>query len=216
VRIRTLAANAALLVAATGLIALPQQALGAAATTLYVDGSSSACSDSGAGAQAMPYCTIQAAANVATAGDTVLIAGDDWGYANYAETVTITNSGTSAAPITFRAAQARFGVSGPTAGFVIRGSYVHVVGAALNANSGPGLVVSGSNDTVDQSSASSFSGAAVHFTGTASGDTIERSIRRSPTRASVRAVTSTGARSSTRSSPARPSAPTSTPRSGSP
>ncbi len=174
-RTRTLAANAALLVAATGLIALPQQAFGAAGNTLYVDGGSSACSNSGAGAQATPYCTIQAAANVATAGDTVLIAGDDWGYSTYTETVMITNSGTSAAPITFRAEQAGFAVSGATAGFVIKGSYVHVVGAALGANSGPGLVVSGSNDLVDQSWASAFSGAAVHFTGTASGDTIERS-----------------------------------------
>ena len=45
-------------------------AQGAVPTTLYVDGSSTSCSDTGSGTQAQPYCTINKAATVATAGQT--------------------------------------------------------------------------------------------------------------------------------------------------
>ena len=66
------------------------------ATTYYVQQGGS-CSDSGAGTQAAPFCTITAAAAVATTpGDTVLI-----GQGNYSGEVDITASGTAAAPITF-------------------------------------------------------------------------------------------------------------------
>jgi hypothetical protein len=67
--------NAALGLAATiavGVVFIPQQAQAATGTTLYVNNMSGACGDSGSGTQAVPYCTIQKAADAATAGDTVL------------------------------------------------------------------------------------------------------------------------------------------------
>ena len=67
-------------------------------TVLYVEGSSTSCTDSGTGTQAAPFCTIQAAANAAVAGDTVEIAGG-----NYVGQVDIKSVGTAAAPIVFRA-----------------------------------------------------------------------------------------------------------------
>ncbi|SDH64778.1 PKD domain-containing protein [Actinokineospora alba] len=55
----------------------------------------SACSDTGAGTVEQPFCTVQAAADIVTAGQTVKIEGD------HRETVTITRSGTETAPIVF-------------------------------------------------------------------------------------------------------------------
>jgi hypothetical protein len=69
----------------------------AQAADLYVGGSS--CSDTGAGTQAVPFCTIQAAANVVSPGQTVLIANGL--TTGYNESVTLTRSGTPSAPITF-------------------------------------------------------------------------------------------------------------------
>lgn len=69
----------------------------AQAADLYVGGP--ACSDAGAGTQAVPFCSIQAAANVVSPGQTVFIAiGRSSGYN---ESVTLTRSGTPSAPITF-------------------------------------------------------------------------------------------------------------------
>lgn len=75
----------------------------AAASTLYVDQSSAACSDSGPGSQAVPFCTIQAAADAAAAGDTVAIDGGTSGSisGDYSQAVVIRTSGTASAPITF-------------------------------------------------------------------------------------------------------------------
>ncbi len=68
------------------------------APILYVDAAAAACTDSGPGTQAAPFCSIQAAANVVVAGQTVYIQGApglEYGAA------TITRSGTPTAPITF-------------------------------------------------------------------------------------------------------------------
>jgi parallel beta-helix repeat protein len=65
---------------------------------LYVDGASSACTDSGAGTEAAPYCTIQPAADAAVAGDTV-----DIEAGRYTGPVTIASQGTAADPIVFQA-----------------------------------------------------------------------------------------------------------------
>ena len=70
----------------------------AEAADLYVGGSSS-CSDVGAGTQGVPFCTIQAAANVVNPGQTVFIAIGE--TTAYNEIVTLTRSGTPSAPITF-------------------------------------------------------------------------------------------------------------------
>lgn len=65
------------------------------ATTYYV---STTGSNSNSGTISSPFMTIQKAANVATAGDTVIVRGGV-----YRETVTMTNSGAAGSPITFKA-----------------------------------------------------------------------------------------------------------------
>jgi hypothetical protein len=70
----------------------------ATATILFVNNNTGAnCSNSGTGTQAQPYCTIQAAADVVSAGQTIDVA-----MGVYDESVTITHSGTAAAPITIK------------------------------------------------------------------------------------------------------------------
>jgi len=69
-------------------------------TTLYVDNANSACSDAGTGTAAVPFCTIQAAADVVTAGQTVVVSPTSTD-AVYNEDVSVTQSGTPADPITF-------------------------------------------------------------------------------------------------------------------
>jgi PKD repeat protein len=71
------------------------------APTLYVNGGASNCSDSGSGTQAVPFCSIQAAANVVVAGQTVQVqAAPGLIYG----AVKITHSGAPTAPITFTGA----------------------------------------------------------------------------------------------------------------
>ena len=70
-------------------------------STLYVDQASSSCSDSGAGTQAVPFCTLQHAADVVDPGQTVAIESD------ISTPVTISRSGTEGAPITFTYAGTR-------------------------------------------------------------------------------------------------------------
>lgn len=72
----------------------------ASPTALYVNTYSSSCSDSGPGSQAVPFCSIQAAANVVDPGQTVYIETAS-GKQLYSQSVTITRSGTPSAPITF-------------------------------------------------------------------------------------------------------------------
>ncbi len=68
-------------------------------TTYYVSQEANA-SDSNAGNKLAPFRTLSRAAEVANAGDTVIVRGGV-----YRETLTPKNSGTPAAPITFRAAE---------------------------------------------------------------------------------------------------------------
>jgi PKD domain/Right handed beta helix region len=83
--------------------AMAATAAGAAgpASILYVNGAAPNCSDTGSGTQAVPFCSIQAAANVVVAGQTVQVQAEP-GLIYGA--VTITHSGTSTAPITFTGA----------------------------------------------------------------------------------------------------------------
>jgi len=135
---------AGLAAAVTGLGIVPQQASAVTATTLYVNNMSGTCSDSGSGTQATPYCTIQAAANAATAGDTVLIAGSD--YSSYASNLVISSSGTAADPITFEPSGAPFY---SVANIKITGGYVVVSGANTRDSQVASLVVTGSHVTLD-------------------------------------------------------------------
>jgi Right handed beta helix region len=84
----------AAIVAAT-VVALPVVASAASSSTLYVNNDNTSCTDTGSGTEAAPFCTIQAAADAAVAGDTVQVAAGVYGPVN------ITGSGTAAEPITF-------------------------------------------------------------------------------------------------------------------
>jgi parallel beta-helix repeat protein len=96
-RTRAFVAGAAVV---ASLVLLPATAA-SAATTWYVDGSTSSCTDAATGgSQATPFCTISAAAKKAVnPGDSVIVAP-----ATYREQVTVAGSGTAAAPIAFTAA----------------------------------------------------------------------------------------------------------------
>jgi parallel beta-helix repeat protein len=71
------------------------------AATWWVDQTDPACSDSGPGAEASPFCTIKAGAGHALAGDSVLVRPG-----TYREQVSPPVSGGAGAPITYRAAAA--------------------------------------------------------------------------------------------------------------
>lgn len=103
----------------------------------------------------MPYCTIQAAANVVNPGDTVLISGDGWGFSNYDENVVIKRSGTVSAPITFKAAQASFRLYGLHSALSIENAtYVNVIGADVWTSGGtPITIAESSNILIDKSAA---------------------------------------------------------------
>lgn len=157
--------------ALSGTIAVSPQAQAATGTTLYVQGSSAACTDSGDGSQAAPFCTIQAAANAATAGDTVLISGAPEDQIHLDQTLTLANSGTAGAPIVFESTGARYAV-GPVA---ITGSYVEFDGAQVDGDS-EAITVSGSHVTLDHDWAIGDAGATVKVAANVSGLTVERSI----------------------------------------
>ncbi|WP_441249846.1 hypothetical protein [Kitasatospora sp. McL0602] len=106
--------------------------------TLYVNGQNQGCSDSGTGSAAAPYCTIQAAADVVTPGQTVLI--DQQTPAP--GVVHVTRSGTESAPITFTSAgsRQRFVVTGLT---VTGASHLRFQGMGWGDD---GVTVSGADD----------------------------------------------------------------------
>ena len=92
-RSRVIAASTATFLAAAALAPAAAQAAGQ--NTIYVDNTSSACTDSGTGALDAPFCTLQAAADVVDPGDIVSV-----GDGTYAA-ATLTRSGTASAPIQF-------------------------------------------------------------------------------------------------------------------
>ena len=133
-------------------------ALGAAspanamASTLYVDGSSPACSNTGAGTQDVPYCSIAPAAKAAQPGQTVLVSPG-----TYAEQVSPARSGTAGSPITFLAGTGgqvvvTGGATGSgfklssrswitVAGFTVKGS----PGNGINLTTGSHLTITGND-----------------------------------------------------------------------
>ncbi len=92
-------ATALLTAGVVTLLGVPAGAAAAAETpaSLYVNNQTSDCSDTGSGTQAVPYCTISAAAKVVQPGQTVRIKP---GKA-YDEAVTITRSGEPGKPVGF-------------------------------------------------------------------------------------------------------------------
>ena len=159
-------------------------------TALYVDQASSSCSSSGPGSQAVPFCSIQAAADVVDPGQTVYIETAPGGTQaqDYDENVTITRSGTPSAPITF----ARLGTEPipdvdpyTNGGIPIALRNVHDVSlyflAVDHRNGQNGIEVTGSsNITLDRiydvyDSANTLTSAGVTVDEASSGITISRS-----------------------------------------
>jgi parallel beta-helix repeat protein len=129
-------------------------ALGAAspanamASTLYVDGSSPACSNTGAGTQDVPYCSIAPAAKAAQPGQTVLVSPG-----TYAEQVSPARSGTAGSPITFLAGTGGQVVvtGGATgSGFKLSSrSWITVAGFTVEGSPGNGInLTTGSHLTI--------------------------------------------------------------------
>ncbi len=123
------------------MLVLPSVACG---TLLFVDGINPSCNNSGAGSQAVPFCTIGAAADQVTAGDTVSVKPG-----TYNEEVVITESGSPNATITF-AADPGVTVSGQHNGFDIAGvSWVTVQGFTVTQTASHGIkVILSSNVTL--------------------------------------------------------------------
>jgi len=128
---------------AMGLLVAAARPVAAAVTILYVDRNNAGCSDSGAGTQTAPFCTISKGAAVATAGQTVQVAAG-----TYNELVTVAHSGAAGAPITLTAAPgASVTVSGKADAFKIAArSYVTVQNFTVTATSSFGILVSGSSN----------------------------------------------------------------------
>ncbi|HYM57163.1 MAG TPA: right-handed parallel beta-helix repeat-containing protein [Solirubrobacteraceae bacterium] len=114
----------------------------AAGSTLYVDGASSSCSNSGSGTVTQPFCTISAAAAVALAGNTVLVSAG-----TYNETVKPPRSGTAGAEIVFAAQPgATVTVRGGSYGFYLASrSYVTIDGFTVTATTSDGIVLKSSS-----------------------------------------------------------------------
>ncbi|MBR7824720.1 right-handed parallel beta-helix repeat-containing protein [Actinospica sp. MGRD01-02] len=178
-RPRVVAVSAATLLAAASVA--PGTAQAAGQNALYVNGGSSACTDSGPGTLAAPFCSIQAAADVANPGDVVVISGG-----TYASGVTITRSGTASAPIVFTgAARVTTIGEGSTASseFTLSGaSYVEIENLEIYSGSSAAVTVNGgADDTFAKDVFTSVAGpntggpTALHVTGGASGVTLQDS-----------------------------------------
>jgi hypothetical protein len=155
----------------------PVAAQAAGQNTIFVNGSSSACTDSGTGTLAAPYCTLQVAADAANPGDIVNVAPG-----TYAATA-ITRSGTASAPIIFTGNGIRtaFGVSSAaiTSLTLTGASYVKIENFAItNGTAADAIVDGGSNVTFsgDDLRASTAGEPAFHVTDAASAVTLEDSF----------------------------------------
>lgn len=178
-RLRTIAVSSAFLITA-GLISPAAAHADTAPATLVVDnGTGAGCSDAaGLGTAAVPFCTIQAAVDVAKAGDTVQVEPGQ----QYSAGADITTSGTPGAPITIVGDEADTFVS--IGGFVATQHLFTVTGASniviksfFGTSTGDAVLVDDSSDvTVENLNIDIFggSGGGIHVTGDSSQVTIER------------------------------------------
>jgi len=112
------------------------------ANVLYMDNASgSNCSAAGPGTATAPFCTIQAAANAAVAGDMVAVTGG-----SHSGNVDIASAGTAAAPIVFQATGA---VTLQDSAFDLNGaSYVTVSRSAITGG-GTGVLIDSGGSGID-------------------------------------------------------------------
>ncbi|MBR7832246.1 PKD domain-containing protein [Actinospica durhamensis] len=147
-RTRRTALCAVLVVSTVGMAPAIASADSTSSTIIYVDGSSTACSDSGTGTGAVPFCTLQNGVNAAVAGDTVEVSGS----VLYAP-VTISNTGTATDPITIEGSITSTTSVGVAAGSadtvpviaVDGASYVTISGFQITSTLGTAVSVSGSS-----------------------------------------------------------------------
>jgi parallel beta-helix repeat protein len=125
------------------------------APVLYVDRGNAACSDSGPGSAAQPFCTIRTAALVAESGQTVQVASG-----TYNDAVSVAGSGTSGAPIAFTSAPGTtVTLTGPTSGFSVAGkSWITINGFNVTATNAAGILVSNSSNITISNNHVSFTG----------------------------------------------------------
>ncbi len=125
-----------------------------ASGTYTVNNASSACSDTGPGTAARPFCTIGAAARRAVAGNTVLVSAGRY----QGTSVSPAHSGSRTHPITFRASRGTAVVGGTTA-FALSGrSDIVISGFAITGTSSYGISVSGGRNVVVSGNRVSFAG----------------------------------------------------------
>jgi hypothetical protein len=126
-------------------------------------------SDSNPGTLVSPFLTIQKAANVAVAGDSVIVRAG-----NYHEAITISNSGTSLSPITFKKYQSEAAVidGGNTLpsghyGYLITisGNYINFIGFEVKNSYGLGIWVTGTNCTLDRLNVHDIYEGGIHISG---------------------------------------------------
>lgn len=118
--------------------------------TLYVNNTVSACSDSGSGLKAVPYCNVQAAFSAVQAGDTVVIEAG-----KYTLPATLSASGTAGAPITVSFGTPGTAFSSDTAPSLTasstpaltlaNASYVDIDNANVSGGGSPAVSVTGSS-----------------------------------------------------------------------
>ena len=172
-RIRRVSATAAFVIGSSVLMGATAHA--AASTLIWVNNASGAgCADAaGSGSQAQPYCTIQAAVNVAQPGDTVEVEPGVYNAQN-----NITTSGTSSAPITIEAdtQEAPVAISGVAHAFYVSGaSNIVIKGFQIGATTAEPVLISGSSDVTVQKLAfnwvpdDGFENDQLHVTGDSSG-----------------------------------------------
>jgi len=172
-RIRRVAATAAFVIGSSALMGATAHA--DATSVIWVDNASGAgCVDAaGSGSQAQPFCTIQAAVNVAQAGQTVTVEPGTYN----AET-DITTSGTASEPITIDAdsQEAPVLIRGGAHAFDVTGaSNIVISGFYIGLTTAEAVLVSGSSDVTVQKFVFNgygdpeFQNEQIHVTGDSSG-----------------------------------------------
>ena len=125
-----------------------------ASTGYTVDNTNPACSDTGPGTPAQPFCTIAAGARAAHAGDTVLVNAGTYPGTS----VNPTNSGTAGSAITFSANRG-VTISGGSRAFALSSrNYIVVSGFIITGTSSYGISVSGGSNVTLSGNTESYAG----------------------------------------------------------